>query len=509
MRSIVSFISFLFFIQFIWFAPTVGFAQQPNRPNIILIYADDLGYGDLSCYGATKMHTPNIDALAKSGIRFTNAHSSSATCTPSRYALMTGRFPWRQQGTGVLPGDAAMIISAKDVNLANMLKRAGYKTGMVGKWHLGLGDSVRKNWNARVLPGPNERGFDYSFIFPATADRVPTVFIENGNIVGADPSDPIMVNYQKKIGNEPTGKENPELLKMRNSPGHGHDNTIVNGIGRIGFMTGGKTARWTDEEMPLTFLERAKGFIEDNRQKPFFLFYALTEPHVPRMPSTMFKGKSGLGFRGDAILQIDWTVGQIMKQLKTSGLDKNTMIIITSDNGPVLDDGYEDGAVTQLNGHAPWGPLRGGKYSAFEAGTRVPMILHWPGKVAAGKVSDAMVSQVDMLASMASLVGITLSKEDSKNSENQLRSWLGQDPKGKEWMIKQGSRTLSITKGFWKYIEPSSGPAMSVLTNTELGNNTRPQLYNLKDDIGERKNLADQFPALVNELSELLKKSRQ
>jgi arylsulfatase A-like enzyme len=274
-------------------------------------------------------------------------------------------------------------------------------------------------------------------------------------------------------------------------------------------MTGGKTARWTDEEMPLTFLEKAKGFIEDNRQKPFFLFYALTEPHVPRMPSTVFKGKSGLGFRGDAILQIDWTVGQIMKQLKTSGLDKNTMIIITSDNGPVLDDGYEDGAVTQLNGHLPWGPLRGGKYSAFEAGTRVPMILHWPGKVAAGKVSDAMVSQVDMLASMASLVGIPLTKEDSKNSEKQLRAWLGQDTKGKEWMIKQGSRTLSITKGYWKYIEPSNGPAMSILTNTELGNDIRPQLYNLKDDIGERKNLADQFPALVNELSELLKKSRQ
>jgi arylsulfatase A-like enzyme len=509
MRSIVSLISFLFFIHFIWFAPTVGFAQQPNRPNIILIYADDLGYGDLSCYGATKINTPNIDAMAKAGIRFTNAHSSSATCTPSRYALMTGRFPWRQQGTGVLPGDAAMIIPAKDINLASLLQQAGYKTGMVGKWHLGLGDSVRKNWNAHILPGPNERGFDYSFIFPATADRVPTVFIENGNIVGADPSDPIMVDYQKKIGNEPTGKENPELLKMRNSPGHGHDNTIVNGIGRIGFMTGGKTARWTDEEMPLTFLEKAKGFIEDNRQKPFFLFYALTEPHVPRMPSTVFKGKSGLGFRGDAILQIDWTVGQIMKQLKTSGLDRNTMIIITSDNGPVLDDGYEDGTVTQLKGHTPWGPLRGGKYSAFEAGTRVPMILHWHGKVAAGKVSDAMVSQVDMLASMASLVGIPLAKEDSKNSENQLRAWLGQDTKGKEWMIKQGSRTLSITKGYWKYIEPSNGPAMSILTNTELGNDIRPQLYNLKDDIGERKNLADQFPALVNELSELLKKSRQ
>lgn len=200
MRSILSVFFFLLFIQLIWITPTVGFAQQNNRPNIILIYADDLGYGDLSCYGATKIQTPHIDALAKAGIRFTNAHSSSATCTPSRYALMTGRFPWRQQGTGVLPGDAAMIIPAKDINLASLLQRAGYKTGMVGKWHLGLGDSVRKNWNTHILPGPNERGFDYSFIFPATADRVPTVFIENGNIVGADPSDPIMVDYQKKIG---------------------------------------------------------------------------------------------------------------------------------------------------------------------------------------------------------------------------------------------------------------------------------------------------------------------
>lgn len=338
-------------------------AQQ--HPNIILIYADDLGYGDLSCYGATKIQTPHIDKLANQGIRFTNAHSTSATCTPSRYAMMTGQYPWRNQGTGILPGDAALIVPTDKITLPKIFKQAGYQTAIVGKWHLGLGNAVEKNWNAEIKPGPNETGFDYSFIFPATADRVPSVFVENHYVIGLDTTDPIAVDYKNKIGNDPTGKENPELLKMQASPHHGHNNTIINGIGRIGFMRGGQTARWTDEEMPLTFLEKAKSFIDANKRKHFFLFYSLTEPHVPRMPSTMFKGKSGLGFRGDAILQLDWAVGEIMKQINASGIEKNTIIIFSSDNGPVLDDGYVDGAVTQLNGHTPSGPLRGGKYSAF------------------------------------------------------------------------------------------------------------------------------------------------
>ena len=263
------------------------FAQNPSKPNIIIIYTDDLGYGDLGCYGATKIKTPHIDQLAASGIRFTNAHSTSATCTPSRYAVMTGRYPWKKKGTGVLPGDAALIIDTSQMTLPKMLKNAGYKTGIIGKWHLGLGNEIEKNWNSKISPGPNEIGFDYSFIFPATADRVPTVFLKNGAIMGNEPDDPIQIDYTHKIGDEPTGRDNPEMLKMKSSPGQGHDNTIVNGIGRIGFMSGGKKARWTDEEMPLTFLEEAKIFIQENKQKPFFLFYALTEPHVPRMPSTV------------------------------------------------------------------------------------------------------------------------------------------------------------------------------------------------------------------------------
>jgi arylsulfatase A-like enzyme len=376
-------------------------AQQ--KPNVILIYTDDLGYGDISCYGATKISTPNLDKLAKNGIRFTNGHSTSATCTPSRYAMMTGEYPWRKKGTSILPGDAALVLPTNTMTLPALFKKAGYQTGIVGKWHLGLGNSLEKEWNGEIKPGPNEVGFDYSFIFPATADRVPTVFLENHHVVGSDTSDPILVNYKIKIGNDPTGKDHPELLKMQSSPGHGHDNTIVNGIGRIGFMSGGHKARWTDEEMPLTFLAKAKSFIEEKKQDPFFLYYSLTEPHVPRMPSTMFKGKSGLGYRGDAILQLDWAVGEIMKHLDLLGLTKNTLLIFSSDNGPVLDDGYQDEAVTKLNGHNPAGPLRGGKYSAFEAGTRVPFIVSWPKKIKPA-VSDAMICQVDFIASFAALL---------------------------------------------------------------------------------------------------------
>lgn len=475
-----------------------------NKPNVIFICADDLGYGDLSCYGATKIKTPNLDKLAAQGIRFTNGHCTSATCTPSRYAFMTGQYPWRKAGTAILPGDAALIIPATGTTLPKIFQQAGYKTGIVGKWHLGLGNEVAKNWNGEIKPGPNETGFDYSFIFPATADRVPTVFVENHTITALDPADPIAVDYKQKIGNEPTGKEDPELLKLPATPNHGHNNTIVNGIGRIGFMTGGKMARWTDEEMPLTFLQKAKNFIDENKHNSFFLYYALTEPHVPRMPSTIFKGKSGLGLRGDAILQLDWAVGEIMKQLKIAGIEKNTLIIFSSDNGPVLDDGYLDGAVTQLNGHTPWGPLRGGKYSAFEAGTRVPFIVSWPGKVQPN-VSGALICQIDLLASFAKMLNQKISAGEAYDSENMLDALLGKTNKGRTTLVQQGG-ALSIVNGDWKYITPSDGPANTdpKLTNIETGNLPTPQLYNLKEDIGEKNNLAEKYPEKVKELAELL-----
>ena len=476
-------------------------AQQ--KPNVIFIYADDLGYGDLSCYGATKIKTPNVDKLAAQGIRFTHAYATSATCTPSRYAVMTGQYPWRRTGTDILPGDAALIVPTDKITLPKLFKTAGYETGLVGKWHLGLGNTVEKEWNGELTPGPNEVGFDYSFIFPATADRVPSVFVENHHVVALVKSDPIQVDYSKKVGNDPTGLEHPELLKMQSSPGQGHNGTIVNGIGRIGFMSGGHTARWTDAEMTLTFLEKAKAFIDENKSKPFFLMYTLTEPHVPRMPSTMFKGKSGLGFRGDAILQLDWTVGQIMEQLKLLGIADNTILIFSSDNGPVLDDGYVDGAVTQLNGHTPWGPLRGGKYSVYEAGTRIPFIIRWPGKIKPA-VSDAMISQIDLLASFADLLNKKLPAGEGTDSKDMMNVLLGKSNKGRTVLVEQGLQSLAVVKDNWKYIEPGNAPRMDTLTNIELGNSKLPQLYDLKNDIGEKDNLADKYPVKVKEMQALL-----
>ena len=481
--------------------------NRAQKPNVILIYVDDLGYGDLGCYGATKIKTPALDGLAASGIRFTNGNSSSATCTPSRYALMTGQYPWRKKGTGVLPGDAALIISPGTKTLPVIFQHAGYATGIVGKWHLGLGTAITKDWNREIKPGPNEVGFDYSFIFPATADRVPTVFIENHHVVALDTTDPIQVDYVKKIGNDPTGKEHPELLKMASSPNHGHDQTIVNGIGRIGFMSGGKKARWTDEEMPLTFLQKAKDFIDANQQKPFFLYYSLTEPHVPRMPSTIFKGKSGLGYRGDAILQIDWAVEEILKQLRHLGIEKNTIVIFTSDNGPVLDDGYVDEAVARRNGHTPAGSLRGGKYSAFEGGTRVPFIVSWPGTIRPA-VSDALICQLDLMHSFARFLQQPLGPNDAPDSHDVIQALLGKKNTGRDELVKQAG-TLSIVKGDWKYIEPANGAPYNKLTDTETGNDPKPQLYNLRSDIGEKKNVANENPTLVVELSGLLQKIRE
>lgn len=489
------------------FVFSIGHLPAQQKPNVIYIYADDLGYGDVSCYGATKIKTPNIDKLASAGIRFTNAHATSATCTPSRYALITGRYPWRQQGTGVLPGDAALIIPTDKTTLPKVFQRAGYKTALVGKWHLGLGTAVEKNWNAEVKPGPKEVGFDYSFIFPATADRVPTVFLENNYVVGLDTTDPIEVNYKQKVGNEPTGKDNPELLKMKATPGHGHNQTIVNGIGRIGYMSGGKKARWTDEELTFTFLEKAKGFITANKKQPFLLYFGATEPHVPRMPSTMFKGKSGLGYRGDAILQFDWLVGEIMKEVKAAGIEKNTIIIVTSDNGPVLDDGYLDGAVTELNGHTPLGPLRGGKYSAFEGGTRVPFIISWPNQIKQ-TVSPALISQIDLIASFAAMFKLNIPPGDAIDSENYLNAFLGKTKDGRQVYVEQGG-ALSLIKGQWKYISPANGLAVYSITEIESANSSTPQLYNLNNDIGEKNNLASQYPEKVKEMEALMKSIKE
>ena len=468
-------------------SPTQEKESLGNRPNIVILYLDDLGYGDVGAYGATALKTPNIDKLAEAGLRFTNGYASSSTCTPSRYALLTGMYPWRNKAARILPGTAPLIIDTQQQTLPNMLKQAGYHTGVVGKWHLGLGTG-HVDWNRHIAPGPNDVGFDYSFIMAATQDRVPTVFIENGEVAGAEADDPIEVDYSKNFAGEPTALDHPELLRMRWH--HGHNNSIVNGIPRIGFMKGGENAKWVDENMADTFLVKAHTYIREHKDHPFFLYYALHQPHVPRTPNPRFAGSSGMGPRGDVIVEADWCVGELMKTLSEAGLLENTIVIFSSDNGPVVNDGYYDESVEKLGNHKPWGPLRGGKYSLFEAGARVPFIVQWKGRIKPG-VSDAIFCQMDLLASFARLTG---QRVESGDSQDLLDALLGESDRGRAELILEASSRTALRNGDWVMIPPYDGPARDKQVDIELGNSSGYQLYNLKDDIGQQRNLAKAEP---------------
>jgi len=475
-------------------------------PNVIFIYVDDLGYGDLSCYGATAVKTPNVDALATGGIQFTDAHCTASTCTPSRFSLLTGSYAFRNNAA-ILPGDAPLIIDPNKETIADMFKSAGYATAAIGKWHLGLGNG-KPDWNKEIKPGPLEIGFDYSFLIPATPDRVPTVFVENHTVVNRDENDPIIINYDKRIGTDPIGAEDEEILKMLADPQH--SGTVVNGISRIGYMSGGHNAYWKDEEFPNVLTNKATDFISSHTQKPFFLYFALPDIHVPRAPNQKFVGSTKMGPRGDAIVQMDWVTGQIMKKLNELKIAENTIIVFSSDNGPVLDDGYADQALSNIGNHKPSGKFKGGKYSAYEAGTRVPTIVYWPGKVKPAK-SNALISQVDFFASFAKLIGSNINnKETAVDSFDMLDALLGKNKKGRQYLIEEAF-TMSIRKGNWKYIAPQTQqpPLWLINKSVDSGLQQGPQLYDLNKDPGEEYNLATQMPektkSLANELAEIMK----
>ncbi len=492
-----------------WSNAYAGEPADPQKPNVIIIYADDLGYGDLSCYGAHRVETPNVDRLADQGIRFTNTHAVASTSTPSRYSLLTGEYAWRRPDTGVAAGNAGMIIRPTQFTMADMFSHAGYATAAIGKWHLGLGDKTgTQDWNAPLAASPADLGFDYHYIMAATADRVPCVFIENGEVADYDPSAPIEVSYQKNFPGEPTGKDNPELLyNLKHS--HGHDQSIVNGIGRIGYMKGGGKALWKDENIADSITAHAIRFIEQHQDEPFFMYFATNDVHVPRFPHERFRGKSPMGLRGDAILQFDWSVGQLMETLDRLGLTENTLVILSSDNGPVVDDGYADRAVELLGDHKPAGPWRGGKYSNFEGGTRVPAIVRWPGKVAKGEVSDVLMSQIDWMASLGSLIGARLPQEAAPDSRDHLGNLLGTDQTDRPWIIEFSSG-LSVCTKDWKYIEPNDGSAMITWgPKVETGNCPIPQLYDMRTGDDEKENLSAKHPEKVFELQTILRKVRR
>jgi arylsulfatase A-like enzyme len=479
-------------------APYRGVAAEPaSKPNIVIILADDIGYGDLGCYGATRVKTPNLDKLATQGMRFTDAHAPAAVCTPTRYGLITGQYAWRHPpGSRILSGVAPMSIRPGTVTVPSLLKQAGYTTAAVGKWHLGLGET-EPDFNTEIKPGPREVGFDYSFIIPATGDRVPCVYVENGRVVGLDSKDPIMVSYGKSVGNEPTGLKNPELLTLK--PSQGHNNTIVHGISRIGFMSGGKAARWKDEDMADELTKRAVGFIEKNKDRAFFLYFATHDVHVPRVPHPRFRGKSECGIRGDVIQEFDWCVGEVMATLDRLGLANNTLLIMSSDNGGVMDDGYADGAVEQANGHKCNGVLRGYKGGLYEGGTREPFIARWPGHVPAGKTSGELVCLVDMLATCAAVAGRELPADAGPDSFNLLPALLAEKPAKPcrdHVVLQAGGGRLAIRQGPWKLIPPGMGASAG-------------ELYNLADDLAEARDVVAANGDRAKELAALLKQVRE
>lgn len=357
-------------------------------------------------------------------------------------------------------------------------------------------------------PALGDLGFDYHYIMAATADRVPCVFIENGKVANYDLSDPIEVSYTKNFPGEPTGKDNPELLYNLH-PSNGHDMSIVNGISRIGFMKGGGKALWKDENIADSITVHAIDFIKQHKDEPFFMYFATNDVHVPRFPHDRFRGKNPMGLRGDAIAQFDWTVGQLMETLDQLGLTENTLIILSSDNGPVVDDGYKDKAEELLNGHTPSGPWRGNKYSAFEGGTAVPVIVRWPQKIKKTGDSDVLMSQIDWLASLGALINARLPKGSAPDSYDRLGNLIGTDKTDRPWIVEQSmNHTLSVRTKDWKYIEPNDDPTTFMKAEKiETGNLNVPQLYEM-EKVSEQENVAEKYPEKVFELQTILRQVR-
>ncbi|HTN73969.1 MAG TPA: arylsulfatase [Pirellulaceae bacterium] len=490
---------------------------KPARPNIVIILADDVGYHDLSCYGATKTQTPHLDRLAKAGTRFLDAHSPSSVCTPTRYAFLTGQYAWRHApGSGIMSGVTPLCIPTSRATIASTLKQAGYKTGVVGKWHLGFGAEGDTNYNAPLKPGPLEIGFDYAFLMPATGDRVPTVYVKNHEVVGLDANDPLQLNYKAKIGTEPTGKENPDLLTNQR-PSAGHDNTIVNGISRIGWMAGGQAARWVDEDIADTFAKEAVAFIEREQAEPFFLFFSTHDIHVPRAPHKRFQGTSAGAKRGDAVHQLDFQVGAVLDALDRLKLTDNTLVIFTSDNGGVIDDGYQDGAAMAYKDESPNSPLRGFKGQLYEGGHRVPFLARWPGHVKAGATSSELFCHLDLFATTVAITGAKLAEGAAPDSVNLLGA-LTSTGKGREHLIHHTNGpngALAIRKGPWKLIGGMPNPKApdKAAPKKKAGGAYAPAepgaLFNLNDDLQEQKNVAVENPEVVKELRDLLERERK
>lgn len=493
------------------------YAESSAPPNVVFIFADDLGYGDLSCYGATKVRTPNIDSLAKEGRKFSDAHSASAVCTPSRYALLTGEYPVRAYGGkgvwGPLSPASGLIIDTETLTIGKVFKNKGYKTAALGKWHLGFGVG-QNDWSVPLRPGPQDVGFDYYWGVPLVNSGSPYVYVENDTIVGYDPKDPLIPGGKPATAT-PTFPEEASVKSPNNFGGAKKAHAI-----------------YDDEKTGTLMVEKAVSWITENKDHPFFLYFATTNIHHPFTPAPRFKGSSQAGLYGDYIHELDWMVGEVMQCLEKNGLSDNTLVIFTSDNGGMLNLGGRNAVKA---GHKMNGELLGFKFGAWEGGHRVPFIARWPGKIEAGSNSGQLICNVDMLASFMALTGQdpnSLKNKDSvnvlpallENPAKQLRSHLLIAPKSE--------KLLSIRKGKWMYI-PGKGsggfsgskpnqhawggaPAVAFIggKNSDIENGRirkdapQGQLYDLENDLCQTQNVYTQYPEVVKEMAALLKTYR-
>ncbi len=479
--------------------------QQPSLPNVVVIFADDLGYGDLGCYGATKVQTPNIDRLAQQGRRFTDAHSASAVCTPSRYALITGRYPVRRGNLwGPVFLRTPLVVDLERTTIADLAQDAGYATACIGKWHLGFGDQRPTDWNAPLKPGPLELGFDCYFGVPVVNSHPPFVFVENHGVVGLTEDDPFVYGR--------TAKTRPFDEKF--------------GATEIGGARAAHAA-YDDELVGTRLTDKAVHWIREQseRESPFFLYFATTNIHHPFTPVKRFQGTSQAGRYGDFIHELDWMVGEVMAALDETGVAGNTLLIFTSDNGGMLNRGGQD---AWRSGHRLNGDLLGFKFDAWEGGHRVPFIARWPGRVPEGSESDSLVSNVDLYATLADLVGRTLGPDEGPDSVNLLPVLTG-DParEVREQLLIAPARKshLSLRKGDWMYIPAQAhggfpgtevgdhlfaGPAAHRFTghvNSDIESGEikaaapEAQLYNLATDRSQKINVIREHPDIADAMA--------
>ncbi len=499
------------FICFLAFPVDNSEVAAADHTNIVIIFADDVGYGDLSCYGATHVSTPNIDRLASQGRRFTDAHSASAVCTPSRYALVTGRYPIRH-GNLWAPVflRTPMVLSPETTTIADVAKSAGYATACIGKWHLGFGTKTPTDWNAPLKPGPLELGFDRYFGMPVVNSHPPFVFVDGHHVVGWTADDPFVY--------EATAETRIFDEKM--------------GIDQIG---GAKAAHaaYDDEQVGTILTEKATTWIKGQKDSPFFLYFATTNIHHPFTPAPRFKGTSQAGPYGDFIHELDWIVGQVMATLDETGMADNTLLIFTSDNGGMLNRG---GQAAWRAGHRLNGDLLGFKFDAWEGGHRIPFIARWPGHIEPGTESNSLISNVDLLATTAAVTGQELNTQTGVDSFNLLPALTGPPNTGvrDHLLIAPARRThLSLRRGDWMFIDAQGhggfsqtnvgdhgfgGPAAHLFTghvNSDIESGKikpdapKAQLYNLKIDPTQKVNVIREHPQIAAEMRSEMARIRE